>query len=202
MQLFSQGAQQNFQILQDRVGFILITKRLFFGARDGVQALVVHPPKTQGLVLLQKFQHSPLLKRGLHELSGLPQVEEFTNLRAIPHAKDARSFIPLGVGVGPNWNRELRILFGQRLLGEPTRLVQNGFTNTGITTRTSTTGGLFGWLLAQLLHLFGHHRRAGHSTTGRSSGGLFLRGFSHCLLFCHGSATPSGRCGAEQRVIV
>ena len=52
--------------------------------------------------------------------------------------------------------------FRQRLL-EPTRLVQNGFTNAGITTRTRTTGGLFG--KPQLLHFFGYHSGAGHRTT-------------------------------------
>ena len=202
MQFFPQRTQQHLKVLQDGVGFILITKCLFFGACNGVQALVIHAPKTQGFVLLQQLQHPPLLKRGLHEFPRLSQIEQFSYLGAVPHAKNSGSLIPLGVGIGTDRYCELRIFFSQSLFGKPTRFTQNRLADTSIPTCTSPTGGFLGRLLSQLLHFFGHHRRARHRTAARSSSGLFPGGFTNSLLLCHGSATPSGRCVAKQGVIV
>ena len=170
VQLFTQRTQRDLEVLKDAVGLGLVVEGLLLGALDGVQRLVEHATERGCLVLLDEVAHGGGVQQGLHELAGLPEIEELAVADGVAHLEDAFLLVPVRVGRGPHGNIHLRLLAGENrihdVLRQPGELVGGLRIPLGPRVRLDPLGG--GGLLGRFL--------------GDLLGGLLGSGLGRCLL--------------------
>ena len=113
VKLLAQRPQGDLEVLEDWIGLALVVECPFLGARDGVQALVIHSPEAQRLVGLDEILAPVGEQDGLHELSGLAEVEQIAALGVVTHLQDPLFLVEPRVGNRPQRDVDERLLEGE-----------------------------------------------------------------------------------------
>ncbi len=119
VQLLTQRSERDLHVLEDAVRFGLVVEGLLArlalapGALDRVQTLVVHPAKAERLLRLDELIDALPVQQRLHELPGLPQIEQLTRVRRAAHLQDAPALVPLRVRARPRRDFDLGLPPGE-----------------------------------------------------------------------------------------
>lgn len=98
MQLFSHRAGDDFQVLDDRVGFPLVFEGVFLGTVDGMFEHVVQTSDAGRFALANQPRATASNQEGLHIRTGLVQIEQFSPIRLAPHFDQSPLAIKMAIG--------------------------------------------------------------------------------------------------------
>ena len=122
VQLLAQGVQGDLEVLDDRVGLVLLLERVLAGVADGVLGDVVEVADAGGLARVDELLAGLADQEGLHELLRHRHVEEVALLLLVAELDQAPLLAPADVGEGAHGDVEERVLAArhrlQHALGE------------------------------------------------------------------------------------
>jgi len=113
MELFAECAEGDLEVFEDLVGLGLVVEGFFFGALDGVEALVEHAAEAGGFALGDEVADALAVEECLHEEACLAEVEELAGGAGGAHLEDAAGLVPFGVGGGAGGDIELGLASGE-----------------------------------------------------------------------------------------
>ena len=91
MQLFAQGFERDFEIFDQRIGFILVVEGVFVRVLNRVLGAVINFSEGSRQVRALQFRESVGDEHGLHEFLGHADVEKRARLFAPTHLDDDRA---------------------------------------------------------------------------------------------------------------
>src|SRR5205814_5878970 len=110
VEFLAQRRQRHFEVLDQRVGLVLVVERVLVRVLHGVLGAVVDLPERRGeagpLQLGQGVGH----QHRLHELLGHADVEERARLLALAHLDDAALLVEVDVGEAAHGDGQRRVL--------------------------------------------------------------------------------------------
>ena len=106
VQFFAQRFQRDFEVFDERVGFVLAVEGVFVRVLNRVLGAVIDLPQRGRQVGALQLGEGVGDQHGLHELLGHADVEERARLLAAAHLDDAALLVEVDVGEAAHGDRQ------------------------------------------------------------------------------------------------